>query len=148
MSNYPLSTQVEVDNALREFRGEREARDRALARPTTRLRKRSPGLPVYLDCARCDGTGLIWRCESGCTSDGSPGHFANRMGRCCQTVNCPGPRCFDGDLICAVCFDEKRTPRVENPGPDFRVPILATRFDGDDAVCEEHYERAVRDGGE
>lgn len=100
---------------------------------------RLPGLPVYLQHEGCDGTGLIWRCESGCTSDGAPGYLANRVGRCCQTVNCPEPRCFDGDLVCFYCHGEGRQPRVENPGPDYVVPILATRMDGDEAVCEEHF---------
>jgi hypothetical protein len=103
-------------------------------------RVRSPGLPMYVKCPKCEGTGLVWRCDSGCTSNGKPGVLAERVGRCCQTADCPESRCFDGDRICARCFDERILPLVKAWGPDYIVTALATRFVDDEAVCEKHAE--------
>ena len=137
-ANYPSPAQIEVDECLGELREQREERNRILARPTSRFRKRSAGLPVYLPCEVCNGTGRVrveqhsHRCECGGKGGNCPG------GRTWER-DCTAPRCFDGDLICYYCHEEGKRPRVENPGVDYIVPILATRMDGDEAVCEAHY---------
>jgi hypothetical protein len=109
-------------------------------------RTRSAGLPIYLPCSICNGTGRVrsvvhsHRCECHGRGGNCPG------GRTVEE-DCSSPRCFDGDLICYWCDDEGKRPRVENPGPDYVVPILAIRTDIDGyAVCEKHFQDSVSEG--
>ena len=104
----------------------------------TLRRKHSPGLPNYLPCPTCYGTGYVSgevhsaHCECG-------GRGGNCPGGRVETDNCPNCLCFDGDVICTVCSYLGILPRVENCGPDYIVPVLATVMDGEEAVCAHHF---------
>lgn len=107
--------------------------------------KRSPGLPVYLECPTCEGDGEVIYCPEGCVG-GFPASQGG-SGRCCQTEPCPEPRCFDGDLVCDVCYTQGLQPRVQKYGPDYIVAVLATRLDGEEAVCEVHFVEPQAEAG-
>ena len=135
MSNYPLPTQIEVDECLRELREQREARGWTATHPPRPWPRRSPSLPTYFNCPDCDGNGYKR------VPFHNPGCIGGAACPCTHTevVKCESPRCFDGLLICFFCHEEGREPRVENPGVNFTVPVLATRMDGNEAVCDGHF---------
>lgn len=93
-------------------------------------RKRDPGLPQYLLCPDCDGSGYVLV---------TPDAREKWCGYVTAAGSCPNPLCFDGSQICVVCARLGLKPRVENPGPDYLVPILATVVDGEEAVCAYHF---------
>lgn len=97
-------------------------------------KKRDPSLPVYLLCPTCSGTGYrrVVIHDSLCHGGACP---------CSRTDSrdCNNPLCSDGDVLCARCKEEGRKPRVMNPGVNFTDAVLATRYEGDEAVCEAHF---------
>jgi hypothetical protein len=102
------------------------------------VRRAAKGLPVYIACETCDGTGLVISCPEGCTVNGAPGYAANRSGDCCGTVDCAASGCFDGELLCADCDREGAKPRVEVQGPNYIVAHLATQIVDGEPLCERH----------
>ncbi len=104
-------------------------------------KKRAPGLPVYLDCPKCHGTGRFTYtdhtpfCECGGGGGNCPGGRERRD-------DCDAKDCFDGTLICAECLRERREVKVVNPGAGYLVPTGAVRWDDytGEALCAFHYD--------
>ncbi len=108
-----------------------------MSNPSTR----APGLPTYIDCPKCDGTGRITvevhsaRCECHGRGGSCPGGREER-------IDCDARDCLDGTLICAECQSEKRPVKVVNPGPNYLIPTAAVRWDeyNEEGLCAFHYD--------